>query len=197
MLTIGVLALQGAVKEHIERLQALPEVQGVLIKTAAEIGSVDGLILPGGESTTMGKLLREFDMLEPLTAKIQSGLPVWGTCAGMILLAKSIAGQPDNHLGVMDICVRRNAYGSQLDSFSIKTILPEISESPVPLVFIRAPYVESAGEGVKVLAKIDNKIVAAEQDNMLATAFHPELTSDLTFHNYFMKKIQKRKPKAN
>ena len=189
MLTIGVLALQGAVAEHLERLQALPQVQGMQVKTVADLYDIDGLILPGGESTTMGKLLREFDLLEPLTEKIKAGLPVWGTCAGMILLAKSIVGQPDNHLGVMDITVQRNGYGSQLDSFSTDMLLPDISTTPIPLVFIRAPYVESAGSNVKVLAKVGDKIVAAEQANMLATAFHPELTSDLTFHRYFIRKI--------
>ncbi|MDF2501144.1 MAG: pdxT [Anaerosporomusa subterranea] len=191
MLTIGVLALQGAIKEHLDRLQSLPQVKGILVKATMELEDVDGLILPGGESTAMGKLLREFDLLEPLTAKIKAGLPVWGTCAGMILLAKSIIGQPDNHLGVMDICVQRNGYGSQLDSFSINTILPDISNNPIPLVFIRAPYVESVGPDVKILAKIDDKIVAVEQDNILATAFHPELTSDLTFHKYFAEKVRK------
>jgi len=191
MLTIGVLALQGAVAEHLERLQALPQVQAVQVKMPADLNSIDGLILPGGESTTMGKLLREFGMLKPLIEKIKAGLPIWGTCAGMILLAKSIVGQPDNHLGVMDICVQRNGYGSQLDSFSVSTVLPDIASTPIPLVFIRAPYVESVGTDVKILAKIDNKIVAAEQANMLATAFHPELTSDLTFHQYFAEKVRK------
>ncbi|KYZ74951.1 glutamine amidotransferase [Anaerosporomusa subterranea] len=191
MLTIGVLALQGAIKEHLDRLQSLPQVKGILVKTTMELEDVDGLILPGGESTAMGKLLREFDLLEPLTAKIKAGLPVWGTCAGMILLAKSISGQPDNHLGVMNICVQRNGYGSQLDSFSVNTVLPDIANTPIPLVFIRAPYVESVGQDVKILAKIDDKIVAVEQDNMLATAFHPELTSDLTFHKYFADKVRK------
>lgn len=190
MLTIGVLALQGAVAEHLERLQALPQVQAVQVKTVADLNSIDGLILPGGESTTIGKLLREFEMTEPLTAKIKAGFPVWGTCAGMILLAKSIVGQPDSHLEVMDITVQRNGYGSQLDSFSTDMLLPDISDTPIPLVFIRAPYVESAGPNVKVLAKIDDKIVAVEQANMLATAFHPELTSDLTFHKYFLKKVR-------
>ena len=193
ILTIGVLALQGAFKEHLTCLQALPEVRGVSVKTAEDLDSIDALILPGGESTAMGKLLREFGILEPLAEKIQTGLPVWGTCAGMILLAKSITGQPESHLGIMDICVRRNAYGSQLDSFSINTVLPAISSFPVPLVFIRAPYVESVGAGVKILAKVDNKIVAAEQANMLVTAFHPELTSNLTFHNYFVEKVRKAK----
>jgi 5'-phosphate synthase pdxT subunit len=191
MLTIGVLALQGAVQEHLNCLQALPQVQGVLVKTAAAMDSVDGLILPGGESTTMGKLLREFDMLEPLAAKIRLGFPVWGTCAGMILLAKSIVGESSRHLGVMDICVRRNAYGSQLDSFSTNAVLSAVSNAPIPLVFIRAPYVESADAGVKILAEVANKIVAAEQANMLATAFHPELTPDLSFHKYFAARLKR------
>ena len=191
MLTIGVLALQGAVAEHLQRLRAISEVKGVQVKAEADLNRIDGLILPGGESTTMGKLLREFDILEPLDAKIRSGFPVWGTCAGMILMAKSIYGETDRHLGVMDICVRRNAYGSQLDSFSTNAVLPAISKTAIPLIFIRAPYVESTGDGVKVLAKIEDKIVAVEQANMLATAFHPELTLDLSFHKYFVDKVKK------
>ncbi|HML88199.1 MAG TPA: pyridoxal 5'-phosphate synthase glutaminase subunit PdxT [Methylomusa anaerophila] len=192
-MTIGVLALQGAVKEHLDRLNSLPDVAGLAVKKAADLNNIDGLILPGGESTTIGKLLREFNLSPILIDKINRGLPVWGTCAGMILLAKAIIGEETRHLGVMDICVRRNAYGSQLDSFATELVIPKVSSSPVPLVFIRAPYVEETGKDVQILARVDGKIVAVEQGNMLATAFHPELTDDLTFHRYFAEKVRKNK----
>lgn len=188
MLTIGVLALQGAVREHLDHLSALPQVRGVAVKKAADLAPLAGLILPGGESTTMGKLLEEFHLTHAILNRIQDGMPVWGTCAGMILLARTIAGQKTSHLGVMDICVRRNAYGSQLDSFAAEAIIPAVSAAPVPLVFIRAPYVEAAGPDVTVLARVDGHMVAVEQDHMLATAFHPELTDDLSFHRYFAAK---------
>lgn len=191
MITIGVLALQGAVEEHLNCLSLLPEVNGIEVKKAEELNSVDGLILPGGESTTIGKLLREFELTPLLIDKIKAGMPVWGTCAGMILLAKSIVDQTDCHLGVMDICVRRNAYGSQLNSFATEIVLPKICTYPIPLVFIRAPYVEDVGPNVEILATVDNKIVAVEEKNMLATSFHPELTNNLTFHNYFAEKVRK------
>jgi 5'-phosphate synthase pdxT subunit len=191
MLNIGVLALQGAVQEHLDALQALPEVNAVPIKKASELENIDGLILPGGESTTMGKLLKQYEISPILIEKIHSGFPVWGTCAGMILLAKDIAGGEDAHLGVMDITVRRNAYGSQLDSFMTEINLPKISNSPIPLVFIRAPYVEKTAGNVKILAEVDGNIVAVEQDNILATSFHPELTKNLSFHRYFIEKVRK------
>lgn len=191
MLNIGVLALQGAVQEHLDSLNALPEVSAAPIKKAAELDTIDGLILPGGESTTMGKLLKKYAIAPRLIAKIHNGFPVWGTCAGMILLAKHIAGGEDAHLGVMDITVRRNAYGSQLDSFMTDINLPNLSSAPIPLVFIRAPYVEKTADNVSILAKVDGNIVAVEQDNLLATSFHPELTKDLSFHRYFVEKVRK------
>jgi 5'-phosphate synthase pdxT subunit len=186
--TIGVLALQGAVQEHLDCLRSLPGVTGIPIKRASELDEIDGLILPGGESTAIGKLLKEFQITSPLIRKIQGGLPVWGTCAGMILLAKTIVDQPNCHLGLMDITVKRNAYGSQLDSFATTAQISEVSATPLPLVFIRAPYVEQASSSVKVLATVAGKIVAVEQANMLATAFHPELTDSLEFHKYFVTK---------
>lgn len=191
MLTIGVLALQGAVQEHLDCLHSLPGVTGIPIKKAADINSIAGLILPGGESTAIGKLLQEFQLTPLLIAKIRAGLPVWGTCAGMILLAKTIVDQPNCHLGLMDITVQRNAYGSQLNSFTTNALIPAVSSAPLPLVFIRAPYVVKAGPTVKVLATVAEKIVAVEQGNMLATAFHPELTGNLEFHKYFVAKAGK------
>lgn len=195
MLTVGVLALQGAVAEHLDCLNALPDTRGIAVKKAAELHTVDALILPGGESTTMGKLLQTFDLAPSLTGQIRSGLPVWGTCAGMILLAKTIVDEPVSHLGVMDIAVRRNAYGSQLDSFRTSQLIPAVADTPVPLVFIRAPYVVKAGPGVEILAIVDGKIVAVEENNMLATAFHPELSGVLEFHRYFVAKARKRNVK--
>ncbi len=192
MLTIGVLALQGAVQEHLDCLNSLPEVTGIPIKKVSDLEGIDGLILPGGESTAIGKLLQEYQLSLPLINKIRDGLPVWGTCAGMILLAKTIVDQPNCHLGLMDISVRRNAYGSQLDSFVTNARIPEVSISPLPLVFIRAPYVEKAGSSVKILATVADKIVAVEQANMLATSFHPELTGNLDFHKYFVAKVSNK-----
>lgn len=189
MITVGVLAIQGAVAEHVAALNKIENVNGIEVKTLEEIEQLDGLILPGGESTAMGKILNYFQMLEPLAEKIKQGLPVWGTCAGMILLAKQIVDQDTTYFKTMDTVVKRNAYGSQLDSFQTTIDLPEISSTPIPLIFIRAPYIESIHGDVKVLAKVADKIVAAEQDNMLVTAFHPELTNDLSFHKYFCTKI--------
>ena len=185
MITVGVLALQGAIAEHINCLKKLPAVTVREVKTLADLNSIDGLILPGGESTAMGKILNYFNLLEPIAQKIKDGLPVWGTCAGMILLAKNISNQTETYFATMDITVKRNAYGSQLDSFQTDINLPAISNNPIPLIFIRAPYIEVAQEHVEVLAKIDNNIVAAKQDNMLVTSFHPELTQDLSWHKYF------------
>ena len=189
MITVGVLALQGAVAEHVAALNKIENVNGIEVKTLAEIEQLDGLILPGGESTAMGKILNYFQMLEPLAEKIKQGLPVWGTCAGMILLAKQIVDQDTTYFKAMDTVVKRNAYGSQLDSFQTAIRLPEIAPTPIPLIFIRAPYIESVQADVKILAKVADKIVAAEQENMLVTAFHPELTNDLSFHKYFCTKV--------
>ena len=180
MVTIGVLDLQGAVKEHVDKINELHGAEALKVKNIADMEAIDGLIIPGGESTTIGKLLRDFNMLKPLKKKIEDGLPVWGTCAGMIILAKSIVGSDYTHLGIMDIEVRRNGYGSQLDSFVTDVVLEEISNEEIPLVFIRAPYVEKVDKDVQVLCKLDDKIVACRQGNMLATSFHPELTNNLT-----------------
>lgn len=187
MLRIGVLSLQGAVIEHLRMLNSLESVEAVEVKTARGISRVDALILPGGESTTMGKLLKDFELTEVLSRRIADGMPVWGTCAGMILLAKKISGQETAYLQAMDIEVCRNAYGSQLDSFRIEQDIPQISSSMLPLVFIRAPYVTRVWNDVEVLSAVAGKIIACRQKNILATSFHPELTSDLSFHRYFAK----------
>ena len=189
MRNIGVLGLQGAIAEHLALLEQIPDIKAATIKTKDEIQSVDGLIIPGGESTTIGKLLDDFDLTDVLRERILQGMPVWGTCAGMILLAKEISNHERTFLNVMDIKVLRNAYGSQLDSFKTLLHVPDISNIEIPLVFIRAPYVEKVWNDVEILAKVDDKIVACRQQNMLATSFHPELTDDISFHKYFIEKM--------
>lgn len=187
---IGILALQGAFIEHKYMLDKLG-VQSFEIRQKKDIEEpFDGLIIPGGESTVIGKLLRQLDLFEPLKKMIENGMPVFGTCAGLIVLAKDIEGE-DSHIAVMDIKVRRNAYGKQIDSFSQDAVIEKVSQNPIPLVFIRAPWIESAGDNVEVLCRLNGHIVAARQDNMLVTSFHPELTDDLSFHKYFIGMIEK------
>lgn len=189
LITIGVLSFQGSVIEHINSLEKLDDVRAVEVNKPDMLGEIDGLILPGGESTTISKLMNIFGMTEPLKKRITGGMPVWGTCAGLILLAKSILDE-EPHLGVMDITVKRNAYGTQIDSFKTTASIPEVSGKPIELVFIRAPRIESADSNVSVLCTIDNHITAARQNNMLVTSFHPELTDDSSFHNYFANMVR-------
>ncbi|MCK8059143.1 MULTISPECIES: pyridoxal 5'-phosphate synthase glutaminase subunit PdxT [unclassified Fusibacter] len=185
MKTIGVLALQGAFKEHIHHIVSLGH-KGIEVRTADQLNAVDALILPGGESTVMGKLINDFSLKEPLQSRIHSGMPVWGTCAGMILLADTIEGTEVSHLGTMGMTVRRNAYGRQLDSFITNEPIASVSDNPVPLVFIRAPFIVSTSKDVETLHKVNGDVVAARQGNMLATSFHPELTEDTSFLRYFI-----------
>ncbi len=180
--------MQGAYAEHISILKNL-EVDTVEIRNKEDLKEIDGLIIPGGESTTMGKLIRTLDIYDDLKEKIESGLPVWGTCAGMILLAKSIYEDNTKHLATMDIEVRRNAYGRQLGSFDTKSFVKGIGED-VEMVFIRAPYIESVGNNVEVLSIVDGNIVAAKENNMLVTSFHPELTKDNRVHKYFVNMVK-------
>ena len=182
---IGVLSLQGGVIEHINQIKSLGY-EPVEVKKESDLDSIDAIILPGGESTTIGKLLNVTNLMEPLRNKILEGMPVWGTCAGMILLAKDIENDKRRHLGVMDIKVRRNAFGTQIDSFKTKKVIKEVSENPLELVFIRAPFITEVKDNVKVLCEVNDNIVAVRQDNMIATSFHPELTNDLTFLKYFL-----------
>lgn len=189
MKKVGVLALQGGVEEHINMLSQIEDVKAIGVKYVRELNEVEGLIIPGGESTALGLLLREFALLEPIRERIKSDMPVWGTCAGMILLAREISDDETRHLELMDIKVRRNAYGTQLDSFTTEEVICEIGPKPVPLVFIRAPFVESTGENVRILHRTKGNIVACREKNMLATSFHPELTSDISFHKYFVNMI--------
>lgn len=189
-MNIGVLAFQGDVIEHINAIKKLGH-NPVEVKKCDDLENIQGIILPGGESTTIGRLLKVTNMLEPLKKKIEDGLPVWGTCAGMILLAKEIENDERRHLGVMNIKVKRNAFGRQIDSFETVEEIKEISKNPLKLVFIRAPFITEAGEGVKVLCKVKGKIVAARENNMFATSFHPELTENLEVLRYFIDAIIK------
>lgn len=184
---IGVLALQGAFSEHRERLRTIG-VDTAEVRLPGHLENLDGLIIPGGESTTMGMVAHRWGLLEPLRAFARTGKPIWGTCAGMILLAREVTdGKADQFLlRLMDITVRRNAFGRQVDSFEVDLDISALGKNPFHAVFIRAPLIERAGKKVQVLARLeDETIVAARQGNLLATAFHPELTEDDRFHRYF------------
>jgi len=184
---IGVLAAQGAFAEHATALQAVG-VEPVEVRLPRHLDGIDGLILPGGESTTIGKLLRRWELIEPIRDLAATGLPLWGTCAGMILLARELVdGTPDQPLlGLMDATVRRNAFGRQVDSFEADLDVARLGEPTFHAVFIRAPRIERVGETVEVLAMLeDGTIVAAQQGALLATSFHPELTDDRRLHRYF------------
>ena len=182
---VGILALQGAFAEHKRSLERLGAGTFEIRQKKDLEQPFDALVLPGGESTVIGQLMRKLDLLEPIKTLIKNGMPVLGTCAGLILLAKNVEGG-EECIGAMDISVRRNAYGRQIDSFSQSAVIEKISPEPIPLVFIRAPWIESVGKDVEVLLRLDGHIVAAKQDNMLVTSFHPELTEDLRVHKYFL-----------
>ena len=190
---IGILALQGAFAEH-ERVLERLGVENVELRNLEDFQKyqkeLSGLILPGGESTTMGKLLRDQDMLIPIREAILSGLPVFGTCAGLILLAKEITSQDESHLGTMDMVVERNAYGRQLGSFYTEAECKGVGQ--IPMTFIRGPIISSVGEDVEILATVDNQIVAAQEKNMLVTSFHPELTDDVRLHQYFIEMCKEK-----
>ncbi|HHA8606068.1 TPA: pyridoxal 5'-phosphate synthase glutaminase subunit PdxT [Streptococcus pneumoniae] len=184
---IGILALQGAFAEHAKVLDQLG-VESVGLRNLDDFqqdqSDLSGLILPGGESTTMGKLLRDQNMLLLIREAILSGLPVFGTCAGLILLAKEITSQKESYLGTMDMVVERNAYGRQLGSFYTEAECKGVGK--IPMTFIRGPIISSVGEGVEILATVNNQIVAAQEKNMLVSSFHPELTDDVRLHQYFI-----------
>lgn len=185
---VGVLALQGAFIEH-EKTLARIGVEASEVRTRTHLEGLDGLIIPGGESTTIGKLADQWGLLEPIRAFARAGRPLWGTCGGMILMANALAdAKPDQPtLGLLDILVRRNAFGRQVDSFEIDLRVPVLGERPFHAVFIRAPLVERVGRDVQTLAQLDGgAAVAVRQRNLLATAFHPELTDDDRFHRYFL-----------
>jgi len=184
---IGVLALQGAFIEHIKILEKLG-VRCVEIRQRKDFAyNFDGLVLPGGESTTIGKLLKDLDLMDPIRNQIVGGLPVFGTCAGMILLAKSIQNQDKTYIATMDTKVIRNAYGRQYDSFNTNALF---NKRMVEMPFIRAPYIEQVSANVNVLSIVNDKIVAVQQNKQLATSFHPELTDDTYVHEYFLEMIK-------
>ena len=188
---IGVLALQGDFAEHIASLRAcgLDGVDAVEVRTLAQLQAVDGLIIPGGESTTIARLLLAFDLMEPLRARIHDGLPVWGTCAGAIMLAGEVTNLDRPPIGAMDITVERNAFGRQVDSFEEDLSVTGL-DGPLHAVFIRAPVITRAGADVDVLCRLeDGRIVAARQGRLLATAFHPELTPDTRMHALFARMV--------
>ncbi|TDT70568.1 5'-phosphate synthase pdxT subunit [Hypnocyclicus thermotrophus] len=188
---IGVLALQGAFIEHINILRNL-NVEAIEIRKKEKLNEIDGLIIPGGESTAIGKLLVDLNIKDSLIEKIKEGLPIFGTCAGLILLAKKIVNDDKIHLGVMDIVVRRNAYGRQLGSFYTEEYVKNIGEK-IKMTFIRAPYIEAVENNVEVLSQVNGHIVAAKQNNILVTSFHPELTDDNRVHKYFIKIVKENK----
>ena len=184
-LCVGVLALQGAFREHVAAVASLGATPRE-VRQLKDIEGIDALIIPGGESTTIGKLLNEWNMLEPLRQRILDGMPVYGSCAGLILLCREIENSDQPRLGVLDATVRRNAFGRQVDSFETDLSIPEIGADPIPAVFIRAPVITGMGAGVTVLAEVKGQAVAVRQNNILATSFHPELTPDTRMHSYFL-----------
>ncbi len=184
--TLGVLDLQGGVCEHLDHLRRLG-IDARAVKQPGDFGGLAGLILPGGESTCLARLLKIFGLEELIVARFRQGMKLWGTCAGAILLAGSLTGEAP-HLGLIDIEVERNSFGSQLDSFTCEASVPQVSPDPVPLTFIRAPKIVRTGTGVAVLLRIGDFIAAAESSAVLVTVFHPELTPSLAFHRYFARK---------
>lgn len=198
-LCIGVLDIQGSVEEHMAMLKKIG-IQSIGVKTKKDLAKINGLIIPGGESTTIGKLLKKYGLDEEIKkrAKAHSArytkhapLAVWGTCAGAILMAKKVHNRAPEHLGLMDIEIERNAYGSQLDSFSTEIDVPALGGKKVPAIFIRAPKAKKTSPAVKVLAQYDHWPVMLRQNNLLATMFHPELTADTRVHEYFISLVQK------
>jgi pyridoxal 5'-phosphate synthase pdxT subunit len=185
---VGILALQGDVDEHelvLERIGATV----VRVKTRADLERVDGLIVPGGESTTVIRLLDRFELAEPLVARVRAGLPLWGTCMGMIVAAREVADLEQRTLGLIDITVRRNAFGRQLASEEVQLDVPALGPKPFPAIFIRAPWIERSGPEVEVLASHGGHGVFVRSGNVMGTSFHPELTADPRVHAYFLQMI--------
>ncbi|MED4226630.1 pyridoxal 5'-phosphate synthase glutaminase subunit PdxT [Neobacillus cucumis] len=188
MLKIGILALQGAVREHSRQIEELG-CEVIQVKSVEDLNGIQGLVLPGGESTTIRKLLDRYDLLEPIRAMADKGIPMFGTCAGLILLAKNIVGYESPHLGLMDVVVERNSFGRQVDSFEVDLSVQGVGEE-LPAVFIRAPHIVSAGENVEILAKHEERIVLARDGQFLGCSFHPELTEDSRIMKYFIEMVQ-------
>ncbi len=193
MVKIGVLGLQGAVREHVRSIEA-SEAEAVIVKKIEQLEEIDGLIVPGGESTTIRRLIDKYHFMEPLRSFAEQGKPMFGTCAGLILLAKKLIDYKESHLGLMDVTVERNSFGRQRESFEAELMIPGIAEDFVG-VFIRAPHIVEAGENVEVLAKHDGRIVAAREGQFLGCSFHPELTDDHRFTAYFVKMVEESKTK--
>jgi 5'-phosphate synthase pdxT subunit len=192
---VGVLALQGDVDEHAAMLEALGAV-AVRVKTLGDLERVDGLIIPGGESTTVIRLLDRFGLAEPLVERVRAGLPLWGTCMGMIVAASDVADLEQRTLGLIDITVRRNAFGRQLASEEVPIAVPALGSEPFPAIFIRAPWIERSGPGVEILATYRDHGVFVRQGNVIGTSFHPELTPDARVHAYFLEMIEGRQRAA-
>ncbi|ASS77048.1 pyridoxal 5'-phosphate synthase glutaminase subunit PdxT [Tumebacillus algifaecis] len=191
---IGVLALQGAVAEHIKSLQQAGADEVVAVKWPKDLEGLDGLVLPGGESTTIGKLMNKYELMEPIREMAKRGVPMFGTCAGLILLAGRINGQDWSHLGVFDTLVDRNSFGRQVDSFEADLQVRGLEgDQPYPAVFIRAPHIMEVGANVDVLCTYQDRIVTARQGNLLGASFHPELTDDVRLHKYFLGMVQEAK----
>jgi 5'-phosphate synthase pdxT subunit len=189
---VGVLALQGTFIEHIGILRQLG-VEAPPIRLPRQLDTLDALIIPGGESTTMLRLMESFGLIQPIREMARNGLPIWGTCAGMILLAKDVSNYEMETLGLMDTKVRRNAFGSQVDSFEADLETPCLGEEPFHAVFIRAPIIEQAKSGVEILSRLpDSTMVSIRQNRLLACAFHPEFTDDLRFHSYFLNIVSQK-----
>ena len=187
--TIGVLALQGDFAEHLAVLRRV-DIDAREIRLPSELEGIDGLIIPGGESTTMARLMDRYGLRKPIKERVQEGMAVWGTCAGLILLATSLEDDRPDPLGLMDIKVTRNAFGRQVESFEVALAVPVFGEPPFHAVFIRAPLIQQLRNGVQILASLsDGRVVAARQEHMLGTAFHPELTEDTRFHEYFLSMV--------
>ena len=186
--SVGVLALQGDIEKHTDRLSAI-DVRAVSVRYPHELENLDGLIIPGGESTTIGMLMNRLRLLEPLKKRIRNGLPVFGTCAGAILLARNVIGRTQETLDLMNIGVARNAYGRQVDSFEADIAFPVLGSGPGRSVFIRAPIIENAGPEVEILGEFEGKPVLVREANMLAATFHPELTDDNRVHALFIEQM--------
>ena len=191
MVTIGVLGLQGAVREHVHAIEEC-NATAIVVKRKEQLEELDGLILPGGESTTMRKLIDKYDFLDELKKLASQGKPMFGTCAGLILMAKSITGYDQPHIGVLDVKVERNSFGRQKESFETDLDIAGVAEN-FPAVFIRAPHIVEAGENVEILAKHEGRIVAAREGQFLVCSFHPELTDDHRLTEYFVEMVKKSK----
>ncbi len=194
-LRIGVLSLQGDVEEHLAMLEHC-KVEGVRVKTREELARVDGLIIPGGESTTVGAMLNRFGLTKPLLERVKKGMPVWGTCMGMIVMAEKVIGSEQPTLGLLHIDVKRNAFGRQVESAEVPLTIAGLGGKPFPGVFIRAPWIEAARDNAKIIASLDGKGVMVRQGNLLGTSFHPELTDDPRIHKLFIELVERAAPKA-